>query len=185
MGGGTGTFTIVLCETSPDLTATIVDFPNVAAIGAEYIADAGLSDRIAYVPGNALETAWPHDQDVILMSYLFSGVPGERHEEMIARAYEHLAPGGHILIHDFVVSADRKGPKLTALWQLQHTAFTPLARRCLARGCTGSCGIHRCFRRADDPRHDHAGPGRKAGLTRAYFSGITGSNRCAGWSGPA
>ena len=128
VGGGTGAFAITLCQTFPDLTATIVDFPNVAAIGAEYVADAGLSDRIAYVAGNALETAWPNDQDVILMSYLFSGVPGEWHEEMIARAHEHRAPGGHILIHDFVVSADRKGPKLAALWQLQHTAFTPHAR---------------------------------------------------------
>ena len=62
------------------------------------------------------------------MSYLFSGVPGERHEELVARAYDHLSPAGTILIHDFVVSADRTGPKMAALWQLQHTAFTPHAR---------------------------------------------------------
>jgi len=128
VGGGTGAFAITLCQTFPGLSATIVDFPNVAAIGAEYVKDAGLEGRIAYVPGNALETEWPRDQDVILMSYLFSGVPGERHEEMIARAHDHLAPNGRLLIHDFVVSADRTGPKLAALWQLQHTAFTPHAR---------------------------------------------------------
>ncbi|NKB47764.1 MAG: methyltransferase [Alphaproteobacteria bacterium] len=128
VGGGTGAFSITLCQAFPGLSATIVDFPNVAAIGAGYIEAAGVSDCVAYVPGDALETAWPGDQDVILMSYLFSGVPGERHEELIARAYDHLAPGGRILIHDFVVSADRTGPKLAALWQLQHTAFTPQAR---------------------------------------------------------
>ncbi|WP_010138273.1 hypothetical protein [Oceanicola sp. S124] len=33
-----------------------------------------------------------------------------------------------MLIHDFVVEADRTGPALAALWQLQHTAFTPEAR---------------------------------------------------------
>lgn len=128
VGGGTGAFAITLCQTFPGLSATIVDFPNVAAIGASYIKDAGLEDRISYVPGDALETAWPQDQDVILMSYLFSGIPGERHEEIITRTYEHLAPNGRLLIHDFVVSADRTGPKLAALWQLQHTAFTPHAR---------------------------------------------------------
>lgn len=128
VGGGTGAFSITLCQTFPGLSATIVDFPNVATIGAGYIDAAELSNRIAYVPGDALDTAWPREQDVILMSYLFSGVPGERHEELIARAYDHLAPGGRILIHDFVVSADRTGPKLAALWQLQHTAFTPHAR---------------------------------------------------------
>lgn len=128
VGGGTGAYAITLCAAFPELTATIVDFPNVAAVGEEYIEQAGLSDRIAYRRGNALETEWPRDQDVILMSYLFSGVPDTSHEGLIARALDHLAPGGLLLIHDFVVDADGVGPKNAALWQLQHTAFTPHAR---------------------------------------------------------
>jgi ubiquinone/menaquinone biosynthesis C-methylase UbiE len=128
VGGGTGAFSITLCKAFPQLKATIVDFDTVTQIGKEYVDKAGLSDRISYVSGDALETQWPRDVDVILMSYLFSGVPGERHEELITRAHDHLSPAGRILIHDFVVSADRTGPKLAALWQLQHTAFTPHAR---------------------------------------------------------
>ena len=128
VGGGTGAFAITLCEAFPDLRATVVDFPNVVSLGAKYAEDAGLADRITYVPGDALNTEWPGDQDAVLMSYLFSGVPGEAHDVLLARAFERLAPGGRILIHDFVVSADRTGPKLAALWQLQHTAFTPKAR---------------------------------------------------------
>ena len=127
VGGGTGAFSITLCEAFPQLKATIVDFPTVVDIGKEYVAKAGLSDRVNFIPGEALKTDWPRGQDVILMSYLFSGVPGERHEELVERAYDHLAPAGRILVHDFVVSEDRKGPKLAALWQLQHTAFTPHA----------------------------------------------------------
>ena len=128
VGGGTGAFAITLCRKTPQLTATIVDFPNVAALGRRYVDEAGLGDRISYVEGNALETEWPAQQDAILMSYLLSGVPGEAHEELIARALDHLAPGGQLMIHDFIVRADRSGPKLAALWQLQHTAFTPEAR---------------------------------------------------------
>lgn len=128
VGGGTGAFAITLCKKFPEMTATIVDFPNVAALGRQYIEEAGLSDRISYVEGNALETEWPDGQDAILMSYLFSGVPGETHDGLIARAHDHLAPGGRLMIHDFIVAADRSGPKLAALWQLQHTAFTPTAR---------------------------------------------------------
>ncbi|ETA49864.1 methyltransferase [Ponticoccus alexandrii] len=128
VGGGTGAFAITLCAANPDLSATIVDFPNVAALGRDYVAEAGLSDRIAYVEGNALERDWPGGQDVVLMSYLFSGVPGEAHAELLRHAYDTLAPGGRLLLHDFVVRADRSGPKLAALWQLQHTAFTPRAR---------------------------------------------------------
>jgi ubiquinone/menaquinone biosynthesis C-methylase UbiE len=128
VGGGTGAFAITFCKAFPEISATVVDFPNVAAIGREFVEKAGLSDRIHYVEGDGLKTDWPRDQDVILMSYLLSGVPGETHEGLVKRAYDHLAPGGTLLIHDFVVSADRTGPKLAALWQLQHTAFTPKAR---------------------------------------------------------
>jgi 2-hydroxy-4-(methylsulfanyl)butanoate S-methyltransferase len=128
VGGGTGAFAITLCEAFPELSATVVDFPNVVSLGAQYAKDAGLSERIAYVPGDALKTDWPGNQDAVLMSYLFSGVPGEAHAGLLARAFDTLAPGGRLMIHDFVVSADRTGPKLAALWQLQHTAFTPKAR---------------------------------------------------------
>lgn len=128
VGGGTGAFAITLCKAFPELSATVVEFPNVATIGREFVEKAGLSDRIRYIEGDGLKADWPADQDVILMSYLLSGIPGETHEGLIKRAYDHLAPGGTLLIHDFIVSADRTGPKLAALWQLQHTAFTPEAR---------------------------------------------------------
>ena len=116
------------CKAFPELGATVVDFPNVAAIGREFVDKAGLGDRIHYIEADGLKADWPRNQDVILMSYLLSGIPGETHEGLIKRAYDHLAPGGTLLIHDFIVCADRTGPKLAALWQLQHTAFTPQAR---------------------------------------------------------
>jgi precorrin-6B methylase 2 len=128
VGGGTGAFAITLCRAFPNLKATIVDFPNVAAVGRGYVRKAGLEDRITYVEGDALKAEWPAGQDALLMSYLLSGVPGDAHEGLIARAHDTLKPGGRLMIHDFVVTSDRTGPKLAALWQLQHTAFTPTAR---------------------------------------------------------
>ncbi|EAQ04968.1 O-methyltransferase, family 2 [Pseudooceanicola batsensis HTCC2597] len=128
VGGGTGAFAITLCRAFPELTATVVEFPNVATLGRKYVEEAGLSDRITYVEGNALSTDWPEGQDTVLMSYLFSGVPGDAHTDLIADARAALAPGGQVVIHDFMVEADRSGPELAALWQLQHTAFTPEAR---------------------------------------------------------
>lgn len=128
LGGGTAAFDITLCKANPDLTATILEFPNVAALGRKYVDKAGLTDRITYLEGNALETSWPQGQDVVMMSYLLSGVPGDTHARLIRQAFEVLNPGGIVLIHDFVVHEDRSGPSLAALWQLQHTAFTPEAR---------------------------------------------------------
>ncbi len=125
VGGGTGAMTISLLGAYPDLEATIIEFPNVAEIGWRFITAAGLENRVRYVPGNALEAGWPTDQDAALMSYLLSGVPGDRIGDLLANAYRSLKSGGVLMIHDFMVDAGRRGPILAALWQLQHLAFTP------------------------------------------------------------
>lgn len=120
--------TISLCAAYEKLQATIIDFPNVAEIGWRFISEADLVDRVRYIPGNAIEIQWPGSQDAVLMSYLMSGVPGDDVEGLLMKAFEALAPGGKLMVHDFMVQEDRRGPALAALWQLQHMAFTPEAR---------------------------------------------------------
>ena len=128
VGGGTGAMTISLCNAYPELTSTIIDFPNVAEIGWRFVSEADLVNRVSYVPGNALESTWPTEQDAVLMSYLLSGVPGDRISELMQWSLNSLQPGGVLMIHDFMVESDRRGPPLAALWQLQHMAFTPDAQ---------------------------------------------------------
>ena len=128
VGGGTGAMSIRLLEDNPNLNSTIIDFKNVAELGRKFINEAGLSHRIRYVSGEALTSLWPEQQDVILMSYLLSGIKGEEIPGLIEKAFNYLRPGGICLVHDFMLDNDRSGPKLTALWQLQHLAFTPNAQ---------------------------------------------------------
>lgn len=128
VGGGTGAISIRLLQAYPNLISTIIDFPNVAEIGWRFVAEAGMVDRIRYIPGNALHAEWPKEQDAILMSYLFSGIPGDEVPRLIGYAFDCLAAGGHLMVHDFMVEDDRTGPPMAALWQLQHMAFTPDAR---------------------------------------------------------
>ncbi|MDE0780268.1 MAG: methyltransferase [Alphaproteobacteria bacterium] len=128
VGGGTGAMSIRLLEANPNLVATIIDFPNVSEIGWGFVSEAGMTDRVRYIPGNALKVEWPKEQGVILMSYLLSGIPEDEISRVIKYAFECLSKGGHLIVHDFMVEDDRTGPPLAALWQLQHMAFTPDAR---------------------------------------------------------
>ena len=128
VGGGTGAMSIRLLEAFPNLNSTIIDFPNVAEIGWQFISSAGMVNRIRYIPSNALTAEWPKEQDAILMSYLFSGIPGSEVPRLVEYAFDCLAPSGSFMVHDFMVEDDRTGPPMAALWQLQHMAFTPDAR---------------------------------------------------------
>ncbi len=114
VAGGTGAYSIGLCQKYPDLTATIIDFPSVIEISKRFISDAGMSDRISLVGGDALQTAWPPEQDAVLMSYLLSAVGGGDIPELLELAWTALRPGGRLIVHDFMLDDDRSGPVAAA-----------------------------------------------------------------------
>jgi ubiquinone/menaquinone biosynthesis C-methylase UbiE len=118
VGGGSGAFSITLCRHFPELTATILDFPSVETAAAAFVHEAGMADRITFVAGNALSTEWPGGQDVVLMSYLLSAVSASGVDGLLGRAFAALAPGGRLVVHDFMVDDDETGPPLAALWLL-------------------------------------------------------------------
>jgi SAM-dependent methyltransferase len=118
VGGGSGAFSIVLCERTPGLASTIIDLPGVAAVGRVLVGERGLADRIAFVEGDARTVEWPQPNDAVLMSYLLSAVSEPAARGLLAKAGKALAPGGRLLVHDFVVDDDLTGPPLAALWLL-------------------------------------------------------------------
>jgi len=125
VGGGSGAFSIALCRRYPGLRATIVDFPSVAATAEEMVGQAGLTDRIRFVGGDALTTEWPGAQDVVLMSYLLSAVAAKRIGDLLGRARRAASPGARLLLHDFMLDDDRNGPATAALWLLTVLTIDP------------------------------------------------------------
>jgi ubiquinone/menaquinone biosynthesis C-methylase UbiE len=131
VAGGSGAFTIPLCRKYQNLRATILDFPSVIEVARHYVAEAGLQNRIDYIAGDALKTAWPVGQDVVLFSYLLSAVGKAEIEALVQRAHASLKPGGTLIVHDFMVDDDLTGPASAALWMLVLSSAEPV---CLTAG---------------------------------------------------
>jgi ubiquinone/menaquinone biosynthesis C-methylase UbiE len=122
VGGGSGAFSIALCRRYPGISSTIIDFPSVVAIGRRYVEEARLGERIEFVAGDALQVEWPAAQDAVLMSYLVSAVSEADVDTLLDRALAALAPGGVLIIHDFMLDGDRRGPREAAIWFLAYVA---------------------------------------------------------------
>ena len=130
VGGGSGAYSIAFCAANPHLQATILDFPETVDTARRYVQEAGLSDRIAHLAGNAIKVEWPGGHDVVLMSYVWSAV-GEADLAILAkRAADAMPPGGRVLIHDFVVDDARQGPPFAA-WYLLGGMFDNPTAVCL------------------------------------------------------
>ncbi len=123
VAGGTGAYSITFCRHNPGLAATIIDFPSVIEVSERFIAEAGMADRIALVSGDALEVDWPGGHDVVLMSYLLSAVGEADIPILLARAWDALAPGGRLIVHDFMLEDDRSGPLAAAAFFLSYLAL--------------------------------------------------------------
>mmetsp|Transcript_77331 Transcript_77331/g.199062 ORF Transcript_77331/g.199062 Transcript_77331/m.199062 type:complete len:102 (+) Transcript_77331:3-308(+) len=59
------------------------------------------------------------------MSYLSGSVPEAALSSLYSNALKALAPGGRLIVHDFMVDDNLAGPTLGALWALQHVTVNP------------------------------------------------------------
>ena len=125
VGGGSGAFSIALCERNPALESTVLDFPAVVAVARDYRDAAGLADRIHLLAGDAVHSPWPGEQDVVLLSYLLSALADDEIDTVLAAAQACLRPGGLLLVHDFMLDDPGPGPAFAALWFLQYLAYRP------------------------------------------------------------
>ena len=132
LAGGTGACSIAACQRNPKLKSIIVDFPNVVALAEEIIAKEGLSDRITVQPGDLITDDWPKG-DVMLISLCLSGFSEERQMEFLKKCYDKLPSGGAIVVHDFLMNSDYRGPVLSGLYNLTSVEGVPLSGEDMAK----------------------------------------------------
>ena len=68
IGGGTGSWAIALAASRPDLTATVFELPEVAAVAEERLRTAGFSARISVLAGDLLTDDLPRGHNAFLLA---------------------------------------------------------------------------------------------------------------------
>jgi SAM-dependent methyltransferase len=119
VGGGPGTYSIMLVRQTPGLSATVLDLPGVVAIAREIIAGSGAGDRIDVVAGDYSISRFPADRDAVLMSGILHRETPEGCRALLRKAFDALVPGGLLVLSD-VFFDDERGtdPPFAALFAL-------------------------------------------------------------------
>ena len=130
VGGGSGAYTLAFCAANAQLKATILDFPQTVETAKRYAREAGLTDRVEHMAGNAIATEWPAGHDVVLMSYVWSAVGGADVAVLARRAFDALPSSGVVLVHDFMVDNAYAQPPFAA-WYLLGSIFDNPTAVCL------------------------------------------------------
>ena len=100
VAGGHGEFSMALCRRHDDLRAKIVDLPGSAAVGRDIVAEAGMSDRVAYVEGDMFEADLGGPHDGALCFNIVHHLSPAQARTLFARIREALRPGAPLCVLD-------------------------------------------------------------------------------------
>jgi cyclopropane fatty-acyl-phospholipid synthase-like methyltransferase len=122
LGGGSGCYSIPAVQNNPDLRALVFDFSTVCTVTEEFIAKAGLTDRITTQTGDFMKDEFPVGADLV-------GVIGNLHAYsldetnfVISKAFNAIKPGGGMIIIDYMLNDNKTGPLEAAFHHLGTVA---------------------------------------------------------------
>ncbi|NQT21182.1 MAG: methyltransferase [Planctomycetes bacterium] len=123
VGGGPGTYSIVLCARNPRLRATVFDLPETIAITREVIAGENMADRVHVQEGDWNADSFGQGYDVVLMSNVLHGRTTAP-QMKLAKAFDAAADGALLIMQEFVLNDDKTGPLIPALFNLMIGAYS-------------------------------------------------------------
>lgn len=116
VGGGPGTYSVLLAQRYPELRCTVMDLPGVVAVAGELIAEQGMSDRVETLAGSYREDAFPGGNDAVLLFGMLHQESPESIRAILRKAYDALNPGGRVFVMDVMTDATHAKPVFSALF---------------------------------------------------------------------
>lgn len=107
VGGAEGSVPVQIARSHQHLTGGCFDLPPVEPYFRDYVAAAGLSDRLRFHPGDFFADALP-GADVLIMGHILHGVSETEKQLLLAKAFAALPEGGALIVYDALIDDDRR-----------------------------------------------------------------------------
>jgi (2Fe-2S) ferredoxin/SAM-dependent methyltransferase len=124
VGGGSGAYSIAFAQANPTLTADLLDRPEVLPIAQRHIDAAGLTARIHPRPGDLRTDPLGHHYDLVFLSAICHMLSPAENQDLLQRCHQALAPGGRLVIQDFILDASKTAPRFAALFSINMLTGT-------------------------------------------------------------
>ncbi len=124
LGGGSGAYSIALAKANPKLHAEVLDIPSVVPLTQEYVERAGVAEQVSVRAGDMLMDAYGTGFDMVLLNAICHMFSPEQNREVFRKALAALAPGGRLVVQDFILNPEKTGPQFAALFSLNMLVGT-------------------------------------------------------------
>ncbi|HVM44006.1 MAG TPA: methyltransferase [Gemmatimonadales bacterium] len=124
VGGGSGAYAIAFARANPALEAVVLDLPTVLPITRGHIEEAGLGARVTTRPGDLRKDDFGSGYDLVFMSAICHMLGPDGNRDLLKRSARALAPGGRVVIQDFILEPDRTRPRQAVLFAINMLVGT-------------------------------------------------------------
>ena len=124
LGGGPATFSIAFAQANPELRAEVLDIAPVVPISERNIREAGLSNRVNTRIGDLRTDDFGEGYDLILASAICHMLDEDENQDLFHRCAKALAPGGRLVLREFILEPDRTKPREAAIFALNMLVGT-------------------------------------------------------------
>ncbi len=126
IAGGSSIFGMTILSRDPSAQVTQLDWPNVNAVAKKLNRERGLEGKIRFIDGEhhsaAIET---NHYDLVLASNFCRFESPKGNQELFAKAYSALKPGGRFAVNDFVPNEERTQPTFALRFSVYMLTHTP------------------------------------------------------------
>jgi SAM-dependent methyltransferase len=106
IGCAEGCVPVQLAAANPHLTGGGFDLPAVEPFFEEFVAAAGLGDRLRFHPGDFFADDLPR-ADVLIMGHILHDWNMEEKRMLLEKAYAALPAGGALIVYEMIIDDDR------------------------------------------------------------------------------
>jgi ubiquinone/menaquinone biosynthesis C-methylase UbiE len=124
VGGGPGTYSVLIAQQNPGISCTVMDLPAVSAIASELIKEQGMADRVEAVAGDYHTTEFPDGLDAVIFFGVLHQESPESIMDLFRRAHAALEPGGVVYVLDMMTDETRANPRFSALFAVNMALTT-------------------------------------------------------------
>ncbi len=125
IGGGSAAYSIAFARANPDLAAEVFDLATVVPIARRHIDEAGLSGRVTTRIGDLRRDDFGAGFDLALLSSICHMLGPDENRNLLVRVHRALAPGGRVVISDFLLAPDGTAPRQAVLFAINMLVGTP------------------------------------------------------------
>ena len=110
VGSGSGVWGIAFAEASARVSVVAADWAKVLEITRQMATCHGVAERFSYLPGNLRTVDFGSGYQAATIGHILHSEGKEHSRNLLQRVFEALAPGGTVVIAEFLVNQDRRGP---------------------------------------------------------------------------